>query len=76
MPDGKVDDRESNVDPFDSSCCCKGAGLLPYTGNSRQNGAVNHWAMDELPTNDEWQLAKHYGGLRENQMAAVKQRTY
>ena len=72
MPDGKEWTTENlNVDTAASYCYedarpnCLRYGRL-YTWDSAQRGCQSLGEGWRLPTNDEWrELAKHYGGLRE-----------
>jgi uncharacterized protein (TIGR02145 family) len=72
MPDGRRWTTENLTVDIDGSHCyndapsnCVRYGRL-YTWDSAQRGCQSLGDGWRLPTNDEWrQLAKHYGGLRE-----------
>ena len=73
MPDGRLWMRENlNVDVSPSYCYddreanCRVYGRL-YTGEAALRACRSFGLGFRLPTNDEWrQLAKHYGGVRDD----------
>ena len=73
MPDGKqwmTQNLDTNIGPSycyeDTELNCRRYGRL-YTWESAQRGCQSLGDGWRLPTNDEWrQLAKHYGGVRDD----------
>ena len=73
MPDGKqwtTENLNVNTDPShcyeDSELNCRRYGRL-YTWESAQRGCQSLGDGWRLPSDDEWrQIAKHYGGVRED----------